>query len=106
MKNVEDVYALSPAQQGMLFHTLYDAGSGVYIGQLICSLHGNLNVPAFQRAWQPTIDRHPVLRTAFLWEGLEQPLQVVRRRVRLPWVLEDWRGLPAAVQQARLDAIV
>src|SRR5436853_682127 len=106
MKNVEDVYALSPVQQGMLFHTLYDAGSGVYVGQLICSLHGNRNVPAFQQAWQQVVDRHPVLRTAFVWEGLDEPLQIVRRQVRLPWIVEDWRGLPPGEQEARLAAIV
>ncbi|MBV9790245.1 MAG: non-ribosomal peptide synthetase, partial [Chloroflexi bacterium] len=104
MKNVEDVYPLSPMQQGMLFHTLYD--SGLYVEQTIATLHGNLDIEAFQRAWQQTVDRHPILRTAFLWEGLASPLQVVRRQARLPWTIDDWRGIDPAEQQSRLQQFV
>src|SRR5438067_1017005 len=50
--------------------------------------------------------RHPILRTACLWEGLEEPLQVVRLRVTLPWVQEDWRGLSALEQQARVEGFL
>src|SRR5947208_2717607 len=106
MKNVEDIYALSPLQHGLLFHTLYDPGSGVYVEQMSCTLQGELNVSAFERAWQQVVQRHPVLRTAFVWEGLEAPLQVVRQRVRLPWELGDWRGLSASEQEARLAALL
>jgi amino acid adenylation domain-containing protein len=103
-KNVEDLYPLSPLQQGLLFHTLYAPASGVYVEQLNCTLGGELNFDAFGRAWQQTIDRHPILRTAFVWEGLDEPVQVVRRSVRLPFTREDWRALPAAEQQERLRA--
>jgi hypothetical protein len=102
MKNVEDVYSLSPMQQGMLFHTLYEGEPGVYVTQTVHIFRGDLDVPAFQRAWQQVVDRHPVLRTAFLWEGLEVPLQVVRQKVRLPWQVEDWRNLDREEQDARL----
>ncbi|HEX6287704.1 MAG TPA: amino acid adenylation domain-containing protein, partial [Herpetosiphonaceae bacterium] len=101
MKNVEDVYPLSPMQQGMLFHTLYDPG--LYVEQTISTLRGNLNLAAFQRAWQQAVDRHPILRTAFLWEGLDSPLQVVRRQTKLPWTIEDWRGLDPDEHQSRLQ---
>jgi amino acid adenylation domain-containing protein/non-ribosomal peptide synthase protein (TIGR01720 family) len=104
MKNVEDVYPLSPMQQGMLFHTLYDPG--LYMEQTISTLHGNLNIEAFQRAWQYVVDRHPVLRTAFLWEGLASPLQVVRRQARLSWTIDDWRGVDPAEQESRLQQFV
>jgi amino acid adenylation domain-containing protein/non-ribosomal peptide synthase protein (TIGR01720 family) len=89
---IEDVYPLAPLQSGMLFHSLYAAGSEIYFEQLACTLRGPLDVAAFARAWQAVEDREPVLRTAFAWEGLERPLQVVRRSVEVPWVLEDWRG--------------
>ncbi|HJR08608.1 MAG TPA: non-ribosomal peptide synthase/polyketide synthase [Pyrinomonadaceae bacterium] len=103
-KNVEDLYPLSPLQQGLLFHSVYAPASGVYVEQLSCTLGGELNLDAFGRAWQQTIDRHPILRTAFVWEGLDEPVQVVRRSVRLPFAQEDWRALSAAEQQERLHA--
>ncbi|HEX8852042.1 MAG TPA: amino acid adenylation domain-containing protein, partial [Pyrinomonadaceae bacterium] len=105
-KNVEDLYSLSPLQQGLLFHTLYAPESGVYVEQLSCTLNGELNLDAFGRAWQQTIERHPILRTAFVWEGLDEPVQVVRRSVRLPFAQEDWRALPAAEQEERLHVFL
>ena len=63
-KNVEDVYPLSPMQEGLLFHSLYAQDHAVYVTHITCTLE-NLDVPAFERAWQQVMDRHPALRTAF-----------------------------------------
>lgn len=93
LDNVEDIYPLSPAQQGMMFHDLLAPGSGVYCVQLAFTLIGELNVDAFRRAWQVVLERHGALRAAFVHEGLDQPLQVVRRHVDLPWMQHDWRSL-------------
>src|SRR5918992_3900657 len=99
MKNVEDIYPLSPLQQGLLFHTLQAPESGVYFEQVSAVLGGDLEVASFERAWQKVLERHQSLRTAFLWEGLEEPLQVVRSRGTLPWVEEDWRGVSPGEQK-------
>ncbi|HYH19580.1 MAG TPA: amino acid adenylation domain-containing protein [Azospirillum sp.] len=97
-----DAYPLSPMQQGMLFHSLSAPGSDVYVEQLACSLHGEVLTGAFQAAWETVVARHGVLRTAFAWKGLPEPLQVVGPRVRLPLEDLDWRGLPA---EARARAV-
>ena len=65
----EDSYPLSPMQQGMLFHSLYAPQSGMYVQQLICGLQEDLQVAAFERAWQRVVARHPALRTRFRWDG-------------------------------------
>src|SRR5690349_9479238 len=91
---IEDIYPLTPLQQGLLFHALYDPESQVYFGQMSCTLHGDLNVAAFQRAWQRVIDWHAVFRTAFLWAELDEPVQVVARSASLPFEQHDWRALP------------
>ena len=83
MKNVEDVYPLTPVQEGMLFHTLSAPDSGIYLTQISFQLEGTLEPETFERAWRDTVAAHPALRTAFLWEGLETPLQVVRETVDL-----------------------
>ena len=77
--NIEDIYELSPMQEGMLFHTLQAPGAGVYVEQLVCTIGGAVDARLLVRAWQAVVDRHPVLRTAFVWEGLEKPMQAVRR---------------------------
>jgi len=106
LKNVEDIYPLSPVQQGMLFHAIYDPKAGVYLEQKTCTLHGDLNVSAFERAWQRVLEQHSILRTAFMWQGLDEPMQVVRRKVKLPWKQEDWREAAPEEQERRMAAFL
>ena len=106
MENVADIYPLSPSQEGMLFHTLAEPGSGVYVEQYVCTLRGPLREEVFRPVWKRAVERHAVLRTAFLWEGLDEPLQVVRREVEIPWRTEDWRGLDDEEQRRRFDAFL
>ncbi|WP_423782433.1 amino acid adenylation domain-containing protein, partial [Fischerella thermalis] len=106
MKNIADFYPLSPMQQGILFHCLADPKSGVYFDQFSCTIEGNLNIAAFHRAWQQVLNRHSILRTCFLWEGLKEPVQVVHRQVKLPFVHQDWRHLSSVAQQEQIEAFL
>ncbi len=102
-RNIENIYPLSPMQQGMLFHSLMAPESGVYVEQLTARLTGPLNVDAFRKAWQTLVDRHSIFRTAFVWEGVEEPLQVVYRKLELPVQVEDWRGLGLEEQERQVS---
>ncbi|WP_426134160.1 non-ribosomal peptide synthase/polyketide synthase [Pseudomonas sp. PWP3-1b2] len=89
---VQDIYPLSPMQDGMLFHTLADDSSGLYINQISLPVNG-LDTERFARAWQSVIERENILRTSFHWQGeLGAPVQVVHRHADLPLQVEDWRG--------------
>ena len=101
-KQIEDAYALSPMQQGMLFHSVYAPDSGVYVTQLVGTVD-SLDVERFQQAWQQIVDRHPILRTAFVWEGVAEPLQVVGRQVQLSLAQHDWRDCAPDEQRERLE---
>jgi non-ribosomal peptide synthase protein (TIGR01720 family) len=103
---VEDIYPLSPLQQGLLFHSLYDPDSGGYFEQLSSTLEGDLDLEAFQRAWQRVVDRHPALRTSFRYENLDKPLQIVHRNIELPWDVQDWRSWSSVEQGRRLEALL
>ena len=88
---IEDIYPLSPMQQGMLFHTLYEQGNGTYINQLSVDVDG-LDPERFRAAWQATMDAHDILRSGFIWQGeLQEQLQIIHRRLELPYTLLDWR---------------
>jgi acyl-CoA synthetase (AMP-forming)/AMP-acid ligase II/nucleoside-diphosphate-sugar epimerase len=100
---IEDIYPLSPMQRGMLFHTLYAPQSGVYFQQVGCTLHGDLDRAAFRRAWAYVMARHAVLRSAVVWEGLDEPMQVVLRQVPLPLEELDWRELPLDEQHVQRE---
>ncbi|WP_054886198.1 non-ribosomal peptide synthase/polyketide synthase [Pseudomonas sp. NBRC 111130] len=99
--DIEDVYALSPMQEGMLFHTLSDGGSALYVNQVCLPVEG-LDPQRFAAAWQRVMARHDILRTSFHWQGLPRPVQVVHRQARLDFEVLDWRG--EAVDEQRLAA--
>ena len=92
-REVQDLYPLSPMQQGMLFHSLYRQGEDdVYVSQLRADVQG-VDVACFQDAWAQVLARHDMLRTAFVWQDEQgQALQVVYRQVSLPFTEYDWRG--------------
>jgi amino acid adenylation domain-containing protein/thioester reductase-like protein/non-ribosomal peptide synthase protein (TIGR01720 family) len=104
-RNIEDIYPLSPMQQGILFESLYASNSQVYFEQLIYSLSGNVNVRVFEQAWQQVIARHSVLRTTFV-EQLDYPLQVVYRQVDVKLQVYDWSSLSAQAVQQELESLL
>ncbi|WP_235006784.1 condensation domain-containing protein, partial [Calothrix rhizosoleniae] len=105
-KNISAIYPLSPMQQGMLFHSLYAPESGVYLEQMSMNLTGNINVAAFEAAWQKVVDRYSIFRTFFVWENRENPLQVVLKQVLIPWHNFDWRELSTIEQEQQLKQLL
>jgi amino acid adenylation domain-containing protein/non-ribosomal peptide synthase protein (TIGR01720 family) len=104
-RQIEDIYPLTPMQRDMLFHRLRHFEPNLYFLHLTVVLRG-LNVPAFEKAWQWTVDRHPNLRTTFVWEGLNEPLQLVHRQVAMQFQQADWRPLSAEQQEEQLNDYV
>src|SRR5215470_2158615 len=102
-KDIEDIYELSPLQQGMLFHTLYEPASSLYFEQESYPIPGCIDIPALVHAWHQVVAHHPILRSSFHWEGLDQPVQVVHRNAQLPVDIQDWRGMSENEQDVRLE---
>ena len=100
LKNVADVYGLSSMQQLMLVHNVSDPDSPLLSERLECTLKGSVYPDLMERAWGLALARHTALRTAFLWEGLPRPLQVVRREVAVPWEFVDTRGTDDSLDKA------
>ncbi|MHC5747096.1 MAG: amino acid adenylation domain-containing protein [Nostoc sp.] len=105
-KNIEDFYPLSPMQQGILYHSLAAPKSGNYFEQFSWTLQGKLNITPFHRAWQHVVERHSILRSCFVWEGLKEPVQVVHRQVTLPWEEYNWQHLSPDEQQQKLEVFL
>ncbi len=100
---VEDLYPLAPLQEEILRHELSGGAGHTYHMQIVQRLEGPLDAELLRQVWAEVVARHPILRTSFLWEGLRRPLQRVAMETELPWRVEDWRGMPAAEQDAALD---
>jgi amino acid adenylation domain-containing protein/non-ribosomal peptide synthase protein (TIGR01720 family) len=103
---IEDIYPLSPLQQGMLFHALLAPETDVYLRQVSYGIDAPLDVQAFESAWQSVVDRHPALRTCFAWERQDEPQQVVLRRVKLPVDRHDLRNLDEAGQKREIEELL
>jgi amino acid adenylation domain-containing protein/non-ribosomal peptide synthase protein (TIGR01720 family) len=86
---IDDIYTLAPMQEGMLFHALVDPLSSVYFEQTSYRLHGQLDVDIVQKSLDELVKRYDILRTLFIYEGLEQPVQVVLKEQTADFLYED-----------------
>jgi amino acid adenylation domain-containing protein len=105
--NVEDIYPLSPLQEGMLFHSLLEPGGGLYLDQIVTAIVDprGFDLCALRFACQRLAARHSVLRTAFHWRQ-DKPRQIVLRRVEVPVTELDWRTLPEDAQERELESFL
>ncbi|MCK5056620.1 MAG: amino acid adenylation domain-containing protein, partial [Candidatus Aminicenantes bacterium] len=90
--DVEDIYTLTPMQEGMLFHALVDDSSFSYFEQTSYRLQGELDIDLVEKSLNELVNRHHVLRTAFIHKDIETPVQVVLKNRRVGFYYEDISG--------------
>jgi natural product biosynthesis luciferase-like monooxygenase protein len=104
MKNVEDAYRLTPVQREMLSDT--QSTNTARVVQIRWNLSGELDGDAFEHAWQQLLTRHTILRTCFLSEQLQEPVQIVRQQVKLQFQRYDWNEDAPEQQQSKLQDLL
>ncbi|MFO3723773.1 non-ribosomal peptide synthetase [Pseudomonas sp. HLMP] len=100
---IEDVYPLTPMQEGLLLHTLLEPGTGIYYMQDRYRINSAVDPERFAQAWQAVVARHEALRASFSWNAGEAMLQIIHKPGKTPVDYQDWRGLDEAVQEERLQ---
>ncbi|UXJ55658.1 non-ribosomal peptide synthase/polyketide synthase [Pseudomonas citronellolis] len=102
---IDDVYPLTPMQEGLLLHTLLEPGTGIYYMQDRYRIDSELDRERFAAAWQAVVARHEALRASFSWNAGEAMLQVIHKPGRLRIEFLDWSELPADGHEERLQAL-
>ncbi|MCP5052282.1 MAG: amino acid adenylation domain-containing protein, partial [bacterium] len=90
---IQDLYLLTPMQRGMLFHTLYDRSSEAYFEQVSYGLHGVLDMTLAEKSLNELFKRYDVLRTTFVHQGVEEPVQIVLSHRSAGFYYEDLRHI-------------
>ncbi|NRO95024.1 amino acid adenylation domain-containing protein [Paraburkholderia sp. NMBU_R16] len=81
--NVQDIYPLSPLQEGILFHHLLSTQGDPYLLTARMIFADRATLDRYLGAIQQIVDRHDILRTAFVWEAIDIPVQVVYRHANV-----------------------
>ncbi|WP_130908774.1 non-ribosomal peptide synthase/polyketide synthase, partial [Pseudomonas antarctica] len=103
---IEDIYPLTPMQEGLLLHTLLEPGTGLYYMQDRYRINSVLDPERFAQAWQAVIARHEALRASFCWNVGEDMLQVIHKPGSAPIEYLDWSAAAQSEQEPRLQALL
>ncbi|MCP5054954.1 MAG: amino acid adenylation domain-containing protein, partial [bacterium] len=90
---IQKLYPLSPMQEGMLFHHIYDKNSSMYFVQFELDIRGPFNRAAFDKSLQVLMQKYDILRTNFTWQGVERPVQWVRKSRHITAYFENISGM-------------
>lgn len=101
---VQDMYYLSPMQEGMLFHTLHHQEKGFYVEQMDMNVKGTLRHELLEESMNIIVDRYDIFRTVFLHEKVKRPVQVVLKKRPFKLDVVDMRDLSEDEQLVRIEA--
>ncbi|AXG70721.1 gramicidin S synthase 2 [Kordia sp. SMS9] len=96
---IEDIVMLSPLQEGLLYHDIYDENAAAYTVQFSFEMKGAFHQNAFNKTWETLVKRHTILRTIFFPFSLLEPVQCVYETVKLPVTYVDYSALSISKRQ-------
>ncbi len=102
-QHITDIYSLTPMQTGMLYHFLREKDSPAYFEQAVIVLKGSVDKDTFERAFHQVIKRHDILRTAFVYEKVDKPVQVVLKDRPAKMYFKDISLLPEEEKKSYLE---
>ena len=104
--DIEDIYQLSPAQEGMLFHNKLEQESNDYFAQISYEIEKPFREDLVVTAFEQLLARHDILRTSFYATDVSRPIQVVEKVSRSKVEFEDISQLDSSEQQQLLASFL
>ncbi|MBU4630248.1 amino acid adenylation domain-containing protein [Pseudomonas sp. BF61] len=106
VQQIEDIYPLSPMQEGLLVHTLLEKNSGIYFMQECYTIKETLDYPRFEAAWQQVVKRYEAIRASFLWNTGGTLLQVIHKNSNVQVERLDLSHVPMDRVQAQIEHLL
>ncbi|NDI35231.1 non-ribosomal peptide synthetase [Chengkuizengella sediminis] len=100
---IRNIYRLTPMQEGMFFHSLFDQNSSAYFEQAVLTLNGTIDPELLERSFNKLLERYDVLRTVFLYKEVDQPLQVVLDKRETSLYYKDFSNLIEKDQNQQIE---
>ncbi|PQQ30984.1 hypothetical protein C6H64_08030 [Photorhabdus luminescens] len=72
-----NIVALSPMQEGMLYHSIEEGSKDVYVTNFTLTIAGLIDEKKLEIAWNRVVSEHQALRTVYRWKGLSHPVQII-----------------------------
>jgi amino acid adenylation domain-containing protein len=104
-KEIEDIIALTPMQEGMLFHYLKNSKSNHYFEQLSLEISGEIDVEIFEKSWNVVIEANEMLRAVFRWEKLEKSMQIILKEHKCKVIFYDLSKKDSSRKKMLLEEI-
>ncbi|MEO8898570.1 MAG: condensation domain-containing protein, partial [Candidatus Dormibacter sp.] len=105
-RDIEDIYPLTPLQEGMLFHSLYSPTGGDYLRHMCLRVQKDVDLTLLEQSFSIVVNRHPALRSSVEWRGLERPLQLVHSHVTIPVEHRAWQERDATAAARWRDTML
>ena len=103
---LQNVYGLSPLQEGLLYQALDSRERDHYVIAASMAVEGPADPELLRASFEAVMRRQDVLKAAFDYETLDRPVHVIPRTPRWQWSVIDARGLPSRVQSSLIDDVL
>lgn len=103
---VQDIWPLSPLQEGVYYQSTFTDDVNTYLAQNIFDFDRKLDVEAMRTAFGALLSRHDNLRAGFTSDDLTRPVQYVGRFVPAAVTLVDLSDLPVDHAETRLAEVM
>ncbi len=102
---IDNIYPLSPMQEGMLYHSLLEPESDAYLVQMSLRIERFFDPAALVDDLNRLVARHAVLRSVFVNDHAAQPLQVVLKQRPIQAEFENATRVPAAERSSYIERL-
>ncbi|WP_428744953.1 amino acid adenylation domain-containing protein [Tenacibaculum sp.] len=103
VENIEDVYPMTDIQKGMIYESSIHEGASIYHDQMLNQrVFKDFNESIFKQALQLIASKHEILRTSFNIYDYDEEVQIVHKKVDIPFVYRNISNINTFEEQEKI----